>query len=92
MYSIHTFYSFIRAVIWHKELSGRIWPNVRGKTEDPALPVVTENAFFPVTESEAFRNRWHNIQASFVDKPRPSVEKADQLVGSMIQPLAELYA
>ncbi|HVP45314.1 MAG TPA: hypothetical protein VMT32_01980 [Bryobacteraceae bacterium] len=49
-------------------------------------------ALFPAAESETFRNRWNDIQVSFVDEPRPSVEKADQLVATVIERLAEVYA
>jgi hypothetical protein len=38
------------------------------------------------------RSRWTDIQAGFVDEPRQSVERADQLVASAIQRLAEAFA
>jgi hypothetical protein len=41
---------------------------------------------------ETFRNRWRDIQTSFVDEPKPSVEKADQLVASVIQQLVQVFA
>ena len=47
---------------------------------------------FPAADSEAFRRRWADIQTSFVDEPRPSVEKADQLVASVIQRLTQVFA
>lgn len=49
-------------------------------------------AIFPNTDSENFRRRWTDIQASFVDEPKPSVEKADQLVASVIQKLTQVFA
>jgi hypothetical protein len=39
-----------------------------------------------------FRRRWNDIQAGFVDEPKSSVEKADQLVASVIQRLAQVFA
>jgi hypothetical protein len=49
-------------------------------------------AMFPAGETESFRDRWHQIQADFVDSPRKSVQKADELVASIIQRLAEVFA
>ena len=49
-------------------------------------------ALFPASESDDLRRRWNDIQASFVDEPKPSVEKADQLVASVIQKLAQVFA
>ena len=47
---------------------------------------------FPNADSEDFRRRWTDIQASFVDEPKSSVEKADQLVASVIQKLTQVFA
>lgn len=49
-------------------------------------------AMFPGSETEGFRNRWHDIQAAFVDSPRESVKKADELVAAIIQRLAEVFS
>jgi hypothetical protein len=49
-------------------------------------------ALFPNTELDDFRKRWNDIQAGFVDEPKSSVEKADQLVASVIQRLAQVFA
>jgi len=57
-----------------------------------ARPLVDHQALFPTGESDTFRNRWNDIQVSFVDEPRPSVEKADQLVASVIRRLTQIYA
>jgi hypothetical protein len=51
-----------------------------------------EGALFPSGQSAEFRKRWADIQASFVDEPKPSVEKADRLVDSVIQQLAQVFA
>ena len=55
-------------------------------------PAHDHEALFPNTDSEEFRRRWTDIQASFVDEPKPSVEKADQLVASVIQKLTQVFA
>ena len=47
---------------------------------------------FPNADSEDLRRRWTDIQASFVDEPKSSVEKADQLVASAIQKLTQVFA
>src|SRR5712672_2997695 len=47
---------------------------------------------FPGEESERFRSSWHDIQGSFVDEPRHAVEKADELVATVIQRLAAVFA
>jgi hypothetical protein len=49
-------------------------------------------AMFPGNETESFRSRWHDIQAGFVDSPRESVQKADELVAAVIQRLAEVFS
>jgi hypothetical protein len=54
--------------------------------------IETRTAIFPRTETEGFRSRWNDIQADFVDSPRQSVEKADELVGAIIQRLAEVFS
>ena len=47
-------------------------------------PVARDHeALFPVSESDDFRRRWNDIQAGFVDEPKPSVKKADQLVAQV---------
>jgi hypothetical protein len=52
----------------------------------------TREPMFPRTETEGFRSRWSDIQADFVDSPRQSVQKADELVGAIIQRLAQVFS
>ena len=47
---------------------------------------------FSGSDSEAFRSRWIEIQAGFVDDPRSSVERADGLVAEVIKNLADAFA
>jgi len=49
-------------------------------------------ALFVDDETQRFRSRWTDIQAEFVDEPRRSVEKADQLVAETIKRLAEIFS
>ena len=51
-----------------------------------------DEALFPRDESAEFRRRWADIQSSFVDGPKPFVEKADRLVEAVIQQLAQVFA
>lgn len=43
-------------------------------------------------EMMRFRQRWSDIQASFVDEPRRAVEQADTLVAETMQRLAQVFA
>lgn len=44
------------------------------------------------TESEEFRSHWQDIQTNFVDDPRHSVERADELVARVINSITENFA
>jgi len=46
-----------------------------------------EGDLFPDDQSEQFTARWHEIQASFVDRPRDSVAEADALVSDLMHRL-----
>lgn len=47
---------------------------------------------FPAQETQELRDRWHSIQAGFVDEPRKAVEDADGLVAAAMKRLAEIFA
>jgi hypothetical protein len=49
---------------------------------------VERGPLLPDDQSERFTTRWNEIQASFVDQPRDSVEQADALVADLMQRLA----
>jgi len=49
-------------------------------------------SLFSEDETHDLRKRWEKVQTEFVDEPRGSVEKADQLVASTIKRLAEVFA
>lgn len=69
-------------------------PALSEKMDSPDIKPIPpdDEALFPSGESAEFRRRWADIQASFVDEPKPSVEKADHLVDSVIQQLAQRFA
>ena len=56
----------------------------------------TENqnrtAMFERQETEDFRSRWQRIQTEFIDDPRRSVERADELVAETMKRLAQIFA
>src|SRR5690242_10309774 len=43
-------------------------------------------------QSESYTSRWHEIQASFVDRPREAVAEADTLVADLMQRLAGTFS
>lgn len=46
----------------------------------------------PDDQSDRFTARWQEIQTSFVDQPRDSVEQADALVADLMQRLAASFS
>ena len=54
--------------------------------EDDRQPLLAEDATSDV------RDRWEQIQGSFVDEPRRAVEEADTLVAELMQQLADSFA
>ncbi len=60
--------------------------------DKPDLAAAGHEPLFPSPELQDFRRRWSDIQTNFVDEPRSSVEKADQLVASVIQRLTQVFA
>jgi hypothetical protein len=51
-----------------------------------------ESPLLPADQSETYTSRWREIQSSFVDEPRQSVEKADALVADLMQRLAASFS
>jgi len=62
------------------------------ETLDRAAVVSEPMPLFSESEMGDFRSQWSNLQAGFVDEPRRTVEGADELVGSVMQRLAEGFA
>lgn len=52
----------------------------------------TAEPLFPDEQTEAFQNRWVDIQARFVDEPRESVQAADSLVAELMSQLADGFS
>jgi len=56
-------------------------------------PAIEGNiALLPAADLESLRTRWREIQGGFVDEPRESVQKADELVAEAIRRLTEIFA
>ena len=49
-------------------------------------------ALFNPDEAQDMRTRWEKVQIGFVDEPRDAVQQADQLVATVIQRLAQIFA
>jgi hypothetical protein len=61
-------------------------PESQPSTEKELVPLLEEN------EAEKYRSHWLDIQTEFVDNPRNSVEKADELVVRVINSITENFA
>jgi hypothetical protein len=51
-----------------------------------------EQALFDDSELQSFRARWDQVQSEFVDEPRESVQKADDLVSDLVERLTSGFA
>ncbi len=61
-------------------------PGDTGTSPDRPTPL------FPTDTADQLRQRWTDIQASFVDEPRQAVQNADALVAQVIKQLADTFA
>jgi hypothetical protein len=52
----------------------------------------TRLPLFPEAELGDFRRRWQDTQSAFVDDPRNAVRAADELVGSVLTRLEQVFA
>jgi hypothetical protein len=59
-----------------------------------AAPEANEKAtpLFATNDADNYKSQWEKIQIGFVDEPRKSVERADELVAAVIKRLAEVFA
>lgn len=46
---------------------------------------------FDTTREQELRDRWHSLQARFVDEPRETVSEADSLVAELLRDLAQSF-
>jgi hypothetical protein len=60
----------------------------RSEAEQPE----EDQALFDDDELQSFRSRWKQVQGGFVDEPRESVQKADDLVSDLVERLTSGFA
>jgi len=62
--------------------------------QSPGREQAEEHAtnLLPEERLTSLRDQWSTIQTSFVDEPKSSVEKADELVADVIQTIAKRFA
>lgn len=65
-------------------------PIARDAPEDGVRTERLEPLFDPGREQE-LRERWHGLQARFVDEPRDTVSDADSLVAELLRDLAQSF-
>ena len=58
----------------------------------PAPAAADSTPLFPDEQLKDLQARWDDIQTGFVDEPRSAVERADSLVASTMQQLAEAFS
>ncbi|HWC97832.1 MAG TPA: hypothetical protein VG456_13805 [Candidatus Sulfopaludibacter sp.] len=63
-----------------------------GRDMETGEKVTHNEPLLPRDFSDDMRTRWEAIQTGFVDDPRVSVQRADELVASAIKKLAESFA
>ncbi len=51
-----------------------------------------DQELFADDELQSFRSRWEQVQGGFVDEPRESVQKADDLVSDLVERLTSGFA
>lgn len=51
----------------------------------------TESGFLPADRMDDLRNRWTDVQASFVDDPRSAVQQAHDLVTRIVNDLTDTF-
>jgi hypothetical protein len=61
-------------------------PNTGDRSAD-----ASSQPLLPEHDGAAFRERWEQIQVSFVDEPQASVREADTLVAEVMQRLASTF-
>jgi ethanolamine utilization cobalamin adenosyltransferase len=52
--------------------------------QDDQSEQMQDQELFANDELQGFRSRWEGVQAGFVDEPRESVQRADQLVSDLM--------
>jgi len=72
--------------------SGLTTADIAKGRQDPEPADEHSDHLLPEERLTSLREQWSGIQTSFVDEPKSSVEKADELVADVIQTLATRFA
>ena len=68
----------------------------RTESDEPREPAAAadqeRSPLLPQEEAGKFQSRWADLQTSFVDEPRRSVQEGDSLVAELMQRLASSFA
>jgi hypothetical protein len=67
-------------------------PSVLGAPPSERSAPEAQAPLFPEAEAEKFHQRWQQLQASFVDNPRDTVQQGDTLVAEVMQRLAQTFS
>jgi len=70
----------------------RLEPDEADLDEQTGHDTGDNEPLLPGDQSERYRDRWQEIQGSFVDEPQHSVEEADALVADLMQRLASVFS
>lgn len=63
--------------------------------DDSAHGEAQQQSLAPLLErgrAEEMHTRWHELQSRFVDEPRVTVQRADELVDELMQTIAQQFA
>ena len=66
-------------------------PIARDETEPGSEPQERLEPLFDPAREQELRDRWHTLQAQFVDDPRDTVSDADALVAELLRDLAQSF-
>ncbi|MBV9271025.1 MAG: hypothetical protein JO165_08025 [Candidatus Eremiobacteraeota bacterium] len=50
------------------------------------------DTFLPDNRMDSLRDQWSDVQAGFIDDPRSAVERAQQLVDTLVKELTDVFA
>jgi hypothetical protein len=63
----------------------------RGQAVKERTDALRDTALFDHEAGSRYQERWHEIQAQFVDDPRSAVEAADELVAELTKELVRMF-
>jgi hypothetical protein len=67
-------------------------PPARRQAPAPDRPNEPLTPLFPAERVAELRRRWNELQSAFVDEPRETVKRADEVVAQVMKDLAQSFA